>query len=214
MLNLATTDLSDRPRHRLSRCPLRKVEVPTLQGFPCPRVQAAVPRRRRTFRGGWRRSRAPALAGPPGFEPGLHLGSFTIHERRTENSNPSDCSPSRLPTGARALTGSFSERKASGSNARRTYHPDLGLANRCLTNSASLPWYAGRELQPYEPSGTQDSETCASTFRHQRLAWPTRLELALRPWHGRVLPLTLRPHGALSRYRSCGLVLTEDVLRH
>jgi hypothetical protein len=42
--------------------------------------------------------------------------------------------------------------------------------------------------------------------------WPTRLELALRPWQGRVLPLTLRPHGASGEIRTHDLRLTEAAL--
>lgn len=78
-------------------------------------------------------------------------------------------------------------------------HPDLRLATGCLTNSASLP-YAGRDLHPHAPFGTRASAARASAFRHQRLQWPARFELALRPWQGRVLPLTLRPRGAPVRF--------------
>ena len=93
----------------------------------------------------------------------------------------------------------------------RDSHPDLRLATGCLTNSASLP-YAGRDLHPHAPSGTQVPKTCASAFRHQRLEWPARFELALRPWQGRVLPLTLRPHGASGEIRTHDLRLTEAAL--
>ena len=89
--------------------------------------------------------------------------------------------------------------------------PDLRLATGCLTNSASLP-YAGRDLHPHAPSGTRASEARASAFRHQRLEWPTRFELALRPWQGRVLPLTLRPRGASGEIRTHDLRLTEAAL--
>src|SRR5215831_1871322 len=89
--------------------------------------------------------------------------------------------------------------------------PDLRLATVCLTSSASLP-YAGRDLHPHAPSGTRASEARASAFRHQRLEWPTRFELALRPWQGRVLPLTLRPRGASGEIRTHDLRLTEAAL--
>jgi hypothetical protein len=49
-------------------------------------------------------------------------------------------------------------------------------------------------------------------FRHRGLEWPTRFELALRPWRGRVLPLTLRPRGASGEIRTHGLRLTEAAL--
>jgi hypothetical protein len=89
--------------------------------------------------------------------------------------------------------------------------PDLRLATGCLTSSASLP-YAGRDLHPHAPSGTRASGARASAFRHQRLEWPARFELALRPWQGRVLPLTLRPHGASGEIRTHDLRLTEAAL--
>ena len=44
------------------------------------------------------------------------------------------------------------------------------------------------------------------------LEWPTRFELALRPWQGRVLPLTLRPPGASGDIRTHDLRLTEAAL--
>jgi hypothetical protein len=93
----------------------------------------------------------------------------------------------------------------------RGSRPDLRLATGCLTSSASLP-YAGRDLHPHAPSGTRASEARASALRHQRLEWPARFELALRPWQGRVLPLTLRPHGASGEIRTHDLRLTEAAL--
>lgn len=42
----------------------------------------------------------------------------------------------------------------------------------------------------------------------------TGLGPALPGWEPDVLPLTLRSPRASDRYRSCGLVLTEHVLRH
>ena len=93
----------------------------------------------------------------------------------------------------------------------RDSRPDLRLATGCLTSSASLP-YAGRDLHPHAPFGTRASGARASAFRHQRLEWPTRFELALRPWQGRVLPLTLRPHGASGEIRTHDLRLTEAAL--
>jgi hypothetical protein len=67
-------------------------------------------------------------------------------------------------------------------------------------------------LHPHAPSGTRASGARASAFRHQRLEWPARFELALRPWQGRVLPLTLRPHGASGEIRTHDLRLTEAAL--
>jgi hypothetical protein len=93
----------------------------------------------------------------------------------------------------------------------RDSRPDLRLATGCLTSSASLP-YAGRDLHPHVPFGTRASGARASAFRHQRLEWPARFELALRPWQGRVLPLTLRPHGASGEIRTHDLRLTEAAL--
>src|SRR6185312_10222881 len=93
----------------------------------------------------------------------------------------------------------------------RDSRPDLRLATGCLTSSASLP-YAGRDLHPHAPFGTRTSGARASAFRHQRLEWPARFELALRPWQGRVLPLTLRPHGASGEIRTHDLRLTEAAL--
>ena len=93
----------------------------------------------------------------------------------------------------------------------RGSRPDLRLATGCLTNSASLP-YAGRDLHPHAPSGARASGARASAFRHQRLEWPARFELALRPWPGRVLPLTLRPHGASGEIRTHDPRLTEAAL--
>ena len=93
----------------------------------------------------------------------------------------------------------------------RDSRPDLRLATGCLTSSASLP-YAGRDLHPHAPFGTRTSGARASAFRHQRLEWPARFELALRPWQGRVLPLTLRPHGASGEIRTYDLRLTDAAL--
>jgi hypothetical protein len=76
---------------------------------------------------GWRRSRSSALAAHPGSSRGLHLGSFTIHERRTENSNPSGRPPSRFPTGADALAGSFSMAESG--------RHDLHAVKRALVSS-------------------------------------------------------------------------------
>jgi hypothetical protein len=82
---------------------------------PTPRVAPA-----RGFRPRCRSGGAPSVAECGGPDPlalarliplrtGGHLhGSFTLHERRTENSNPSPCGPNRFPAGARNLTGSFS----------------------------------------------------------------------------------------------------------
>lgn len=67
-------------------------------------------------------------------------------------------------------------------------------------------------MHPHAPSGARASGARASAFRHQRLEWPARFELALRPWQGRVLPLTLRPHGASGEIRTHDLRLTEAAL--
>ena len=67
-------------------------------------------------------------------------------------------------------------------------------------------------MHPHAPSGARASGARASAFRHQRLEWPARFELALRPWQGRVLPLTLRPPGASGEIRTHDLRLTEAAL--
>ena len=119
--------------------------------------------------------------------------------------------PAPLPTVL--LVPSGHSPRAEGERIERPQgsHPDLRLATGCLTNSASLP-YAGRDLHPHAPFGTRASGARASAFRHQRLEWPARFELALRPWQGRVLPLTLRPHGAPGEIRTHDLRLTEAAL--
>ena len=116
--------------------------------------------------------------------------------------------PTPLPTVPLVSSGHSPCAEGERIERPRGSRPDLRLATGCLTNSASLP-YAGRDLHPHAPSGTRASEARASAFRHQRLEWPTRFELALRPWQGRVLPLTLRPRGASGEIRTHDLRLTE-----
>ena len=118
---------------------------------------------------------------------------------------------------ARVRAGFRRQSDCASMRGRRADRTPAGLPPRppsatgCLTNSASLP-YAGRDLHPHAPSGAQVPGTCASAFRHQRLEWPARFELALRPWQGRVLPLTLRPQGASGEIRTHDLRLTEAAL--
>jgi hypothetical protein len=86
----------------------------------------------------------------PGSSRGLRLGSFTIHVWRTENSNPSGFPPTRFPTGAHTLTGSFS--KAEGERIERPwgFRPNLRLATGCLATRPAFHCApgGGRTLTP------------------------------------------------------------------
>ena len=126
-LEPSASPVSGARSYLVSYRPLAKGEGADSPGFPLPvgSGHGAAPAAHLP----WRMAEVtlPSPCGAhPGSSRGLRLGNFTIHERRTENSNLSNCLPSRLPTGARALTGSFSKRKASGSNARGTPAPTSG----------------------------------------------------------------------------------------
>jgi hypothetical protein len=123
------------------------------------------------------------LRAHPDSSRGLRLGSFTIHRRRTENSNLSGHPPSRLPTGADALAG-------SSSMAESGRH-DLHAVRRALVSSeAQHPgWFTlpgapggGRTLTP---ARAHASEACASAYSATG-AWSGRRDLNSPYDHGKV----------------------------
>ena len=164
--------------------------MPTPQGCPCTRVQAALLRRRRTFHGGVRRTRPPGAHTPHPASTGGHLhGSFTLHEWRTENSNPSPCEPNRFPAGARTLTGSFSRAEsgafeAHGVNRALVSREAQGPAWFTLQNRGTRQRSLGADRQSgVEPSSLTICPECAGrgSNPHARRHWflgPARLPIS------------------------------------
>lgn len=70
----------------------------------------------------------------PGSSRRLPPGSFTIHVRRAENSNPSALAPGRFRGGARALAGSLSKAEDGDPDSQR-----LPAPNRFPAGAGSLP---------------------------------------------------------------------------
>jgi hypothetical protein len=101
---------------------------------------------------------------------------------------------------------------------RRANRTPAGLSPRPPVSNR-VP-YQSRPAFQCSPGGIRTSRPCGhGLLRPARLPipppgleWPTRFELALRPWQGRVLPLTLRPHGASGEIRTHDLRLTEAAL--
>lgn len=93
------------PVERLGRGQ-RKVEVSSSQVSPCTGFQGPLPRRRRTFQGGERRTRISRGYPPPGFRPGS--AAWPIHPRKAEGAviETDDRSRASASNGARPLAGS------------------------------------------------------------------------------------------------------------
>ena len=118
----------------------------------------------------------------PGSSRGLRLGSFTIHERRTENSNPSGSPPSRLPSGAGTLAGSFS---IAVGRLGYTEHP--AESGRLERHGRSRALVSSEAQHPgwFTLPGTPGGICTLTPLPGHRFLRPARLHSATSAWSDR-----------------------------
>jgi hypothetical protein len=106
----------------------------------------------------------------PGSSRRLPPGSFTIHVRRAENSNPSALAPGRFRGGARALAGSLSKAEDGDPDPQRVSAQPV--SGRCRV-PARFILHGGRRTTrkpqfPAHPLATEPGAPVRFTFRGYR----------------------------------------------